>query len=168
MLPYLHLKRNYLKPMVVFSLLTIAVVIALYYNWSNTLFDTRTFTNNPALKDSIHVIRLNKEAFNVRLTNPKNTISIADSALHLAMQINYIRGAAEAYRVRGLGFAYLENHALATKNYIDALQYFKQLGDHKNVARTYSNIGILYKYNDPDKALQHFKNRFTNSKENKG
>ncbi|MGB4398072.1 MAG: tetratricopeptide repeat protein [Daejeonella sp.] len=157
MLPYLHLQRNYLKLLILFLLLTAAVIVALYYNSSNTLLNSHTLTNNRALKDSIHVIRLNKEAFDYRLTNPKNTVSIADSALHLAMQINYVRGVAEAYRVRGLGFAYLENHALATKNYNDALQYFKQLGDHKNVARTYSNIGILYKYNDPDKALQHFK-----------
>ena len=106
--------------------------------------------------DSVLVIALNRKAFNARLTNPKTTVEIADSALKIAKQINYLPGVAEAYRVTGVGFSYLENNSLSTKNYIDALQYFTKLKDHKKIARTYSNIGSLYKYTDPDKAMLYF------------
>jgi sensor histidine kinase YesM len=72
------------------------------------------------------------------------------------MRINYLPGMAEAYRVSGVGFSYLENNSQSTKNYIEALQYFSKLKDHNKVARTYNNIGSLYKYSDPDKAMQYF------------
>ena len=101
-------------------------------------------------------MKLNRKAFNSRLTDPKKTIEIADSSLKLAAKIKYLPGMAEAYRVSGVGFAHLENNSLSTKNYIEALRCFKQLKDNKNVARTYSNIGGLYKYSDPDKALEYF------------
>ena len=112
--------------------------------------------NGVSLGDSVLVIALNRKAFNARLTNPKTTVEIADSALKIAKQINYLPGVAEAYRVTGVGFSYLENNSLSTKNYINALQYFTNLKDHKKIARTYSNIGSLYKYTDPDKAMLYF------------
>ncbi len=112
--------------------------------------------NDTQLRDSTIVIELNKKAFNSRLTNPKTTIEVADKALKLAKKINYLPGIAEAYRVSGVGFSHLENNAMATKNYIDALAYYRQIKDRKNIARTYSNIGNLHKYNDPDKALKYF------------
>ncbi len=46
------------------------------------------------------------------------------------------------------------------KNYIEALRCFKQLNDDKKIARTYNNIGTLYKHNDPDKALRYFNTAF--------
>lgn len=107
--------------------------------------------------DSLKVINLNKSAFNARLTNPKYTIETAGRALKLAGRIDYLPGIAEAYRVSGVGFSYLENNSLATKNYIEALRYYNKLKDEKNIARTYSNIGNLYKYIDPDKALDYFR-----------
>ncbi len=117
-------------------------------------------TNDFDLGDSILVIGLNKKAFSARLTNPKNTVELADTALKIAKRINYLPGMAEAYRITGVGFAYLENNSLSIKNYIDALRCFKQLKDSKKVARTYNNIGTLYKFNDPDKALKYFKKAF--------
>ncbi len=108
------------------------------------------------LRDSIVVIKLNKKAFDSRLTDPENTIEIAGNALKLAKRINYLPGIAEAHRVSGVGYSHLENNSLATKNYITALRCYKQLSDKKNIARTYCNIGNLYKYNDPDKALNYF------------
>lgn len=108
------------------------------------------------LSDTVKVIHLNKTAFKSRLTDPKYTIELAEQALKLAEKLDYLPGLAEAYRVSGVGFSYLENNPLATKNYIQALQYYKILKDEKNVARTYSNIGNLYKYIDPEKALNYF------------
>ncbi len=106
--------------------------------------------------DSLIVIELNRKAFNRRLTDPKNTIEVAGNALKLAKKIRYLPGIAEAYRVSGVGFSHLENNTLSIKNYLEALRSFKQLKDDKNVARTYSNIGSLFKYNDPNRALNYY------------
>ncbi len=104
------------------------------------------------------MIRLNNEAFNVRLTNPEKTVEIADSALTIAHRINYIPGVAEAHRVVGIGYGYSMNTKLSIKNYIEALKYFRQLRDTTKVAKTYNNIGLLYtKVYDQVKALLYFK-----------
>ncbi|WP_079701882.1 tetratricopeptide repeat-containing sensor histidine kinase [Daejeonella lutea] len=97
-------------------------------------------------------------AFKIRLADPKKTILIATKALKLAKKINYIPGVAEANRVAGVGFSYLENTPMATKHYIEALRFYKQLGDKRNVARIYNNVGNLYKYSNYDKALKHYNN----------
>ncbi|MEJ7692602.1 tetratricopeptide repeat protein [Daejeonella sp.] len=116
-------------------------------------------TNIPGVnyqKDTLMVTRLNKKAFDSRLTDPQTAIQVAGNALQFAKRINHLPGIAEAYRVTGLGFSYLENNSMATKNYIEALRCYQQLNDDKNIAKTYNNIGSLYKYNDPDKALNYF------------
>ena len=59
------------------------------------------------------MIRLNNEAFNIRLTNPEKTVEIADSALKIAHRINYISGVAEAHRVVGIGYSYSLNTKLS-------------------------------------------------------
>lgn len=152
------MKRKYYKYLVYYLLFFATGLLSIYFFWSNVQLIARSSAQqnktNPG--DSALVISLTRKAFNARLTNPRTTIDIADSALQIAQRINYLPGIAEAYRVTGLGFSYLENNSLSTKNYIDALQCFTKLKDHKKIARTYSNIGNLYKYTDPEKAMQYF------------
>ena len=152
------MKRKYYKYLLYCLLFFAAGILSFYIFSSNVqLFaHSSAHLNGVNQGDSVLVIALNRKAFNARLTNPKTTVEIADSALKLAKQINYLPGVAEAYRVTGVGFSYLENNSLSTKNYIDALQYFTKLKDLKKIARTYSNIGSLYKYTDPDKAMLYF------------
>ncbi|MBC7757277.1 MAG: tetratricopeptide repeat protein, partial [Phormidesmis sp. FL-bin-119] len=152
------MKRKYYKYLVYYLLFFAAGVLSFYIFSSNVKLYSYSYAhlNEVDPGDSVLVIALNRKAFNARLTNPKTTVEIADSALKIAKQIDYLPGVAEAYRVTGVGFSYLENNSLSTKNYIDALQYFTKLKDHKKIARTYSNIGSLYKYTDPDKAMLYF------------
>jgi tetratricopeptide (TPR) repeat protein len=155
-------KKEYYRYLL-FSALLFGIVVSATYIMTNipaksfVFWDFRSSSPTAGTADSLLVIELNKEAFKSRLTDPKKTLHLADSALQLAKTIRYLPGMAEAYRVSGLGFAYLENNAFSVKNYLEALRCFKQLHDRKNMARTYNNIGALYKYNDPKKALSYFR-----------
>lgn len=108
------------------------------------------------LPDSGSINKLNKDAFNIRLTDPKKTIILADSALRLAIKLNYTFGIAEANRTKGVGFYYLNDTENAVKNYIEALKHFKAINDKKNEARVYNNIGNLYKEVNYAKALLYY------------
>lgn len=150
------MKKKYYRYLIYFTLLCGIWVIAAYIQLNIHSF-TRP-SNKPGgihQRESIQVNLLNRTAFSARLTDPKVTVQLADSALRIAKRIDFLTGIAEAYRVIGVGFAHLENNSLSIKNYIDALKWFNRLNDHKNVARTYINIGNLYKNNDPDKALKY-------------
>lgn len=124
----------------------------------------KKFPENSGLGDTIKINQLNKKAFDLRLSDPQRTLVLAESALNKAKKINYIPGIAEAHRVKGIGYYYMNNNDLAVKNYIEALKYFKQENDIKNEARIYNNFGNLYKIIDADKALQYFKKSLALSK----
>lgn len=106
--------------------------------------------------DSLLVITLHKKAYLCRLEDPERTLKLGDSALRIAERINYKYGIAEAYRIKGIGFSYLNNISLSVSNYLNALHYYRELNDRRNEARIYSNIGTLYKSGDPEKAIEFF------------
>ena len=122
--------------------LTIPKKRSLISSHFTNLFTKQEQIQNP--KDSLNVIRLNKAAYDIRLTNPEATLKLTDSSLTLAKKINYIRGIGEAHRVKGIGYSYLSNTNNAIKNYIEALKHFKMLRDIRNEAKNYNNIGNLY------------------------
>lgn len=154
-------KKKYSRYLIYFLLFFAPVIGTAYFT---NIFPFRSELFTPHLKnssdydigDSLVVIKLNKKAFDSRFTDPKSTLEIADRALKLARQIRFLPGIAEAYRVFGVGFSQLENNSLAVKNYMEALRRYKELKDDKNIARTYSNFGSLYKYSSPDKALKYY------------
>lgn len=128
-------------------------------NYQSTLQKYFSFSSDiqSGLKDTVIINRLNKAAFNIRLTDPRKTVNLADSALFLAKKLNYYFGIAEANRIKGVGFYYLSDTEQAVKNYIEALKYFKTINDKKNEARVYNNFGNLYKEINYNKALLYYK-----------
>ncbi|MFI5158894.1 MAG: tetratricopeptide repeat protein [Sphingobacteriales bacterium] len=106
--------------------------------------------------DSNRVIKLNKLGFDMRLTDPDQTVADAGKALVIARRINYTNGIAESYRVMGIGYYYLDQYIKAINNYLMALNYFKQLNDLEGQGRIYNNIGNLYRYSDYDTSLEYF------------
>lgn len=152
------------KPIIVFAI-TISILVAfvfLYNSKRRTYHDSvrDSFTStgrNKGLEDTSKVDLLNEKAFALRLKEPEKTILTADSALKIAERINYPTGIGEAFRVKGVGYAYLSNIELAVKNYIEALNYFIKTGDLTKQARVYNNIGNLYKRSDNKKSIEYFK-----------
>ncbi|BAU55161.1 tetratricopeptide repeat protein [Mucilaginibacter gotjawali] len=107
-------------------------------------------------RDTNEVIKLNKQGFAGRLTNPEQTVNNAEKAMALAKSLDYKRGIGESYRVRGIGNYYLNQSQKAIDDYLTAIDYFKQANDLHSQAKVYNNIGILYRDNDYDDALNFF------------
>lgn len=149
-------KHHYLRLIGLILLLSLVGISILALNNFHTNYQTqKEKSGNPG--DTIRVINLNKIAYNKRLSNPQITIEKADSALNLAKSINYIPGIAEAHRVIGVGYSYLENPTLSVESYMESLKHFKKLGDIRNEARIYNNIGNLYRFRDYNTALSYYK-----------
>jgi len=106
--------------------------------------------------DTTAVIKLNKQGFASRLTNPEQSIAYAEKALAIAKSIDYKPGIGESYRVIGIGNYYLNQSQKSIDAYLTALDYFKQLNDLRSQAKVLNNIGNLYRDNDYDGALDFF------------
>lgn len=162
------MKKNLYVYIVCFVLLLFVVIAltlkteALIPSQFTNLFSKQEQIQNAG--DSLNVIRLNKAAYDIRLTDTEATLKLADSALNQAEKINYVPGIAEAHRVKGIGYSYLNNTTLSVKNYIEALKHFKKLSDTRNEAKIYNNIGNLYQTNDYDKALSYYRKALSISK----
>ena len=106
--------------------------------------------------DTSEVIRLNKQALTIRLTDAAQTLKDASRALFIAQKINYKAGIGESYRMMGIGNYYLNNSTRAIDDYLTALKYFSTDNDLKGEGRVYNNIGTLYRYSDSNLALDYF------------
>lgn len=135
------------------KLYCVAVFLMLF---SVAAFADDTTAIDGAKQDSTTVIQLNKQAYDARLTNAEETISLAGKALDLAMKLGYTRGMAEAYRVQGIGQYYLNLPEDAIKSYLQASGAFEKCGDKLGEAKVYNNIGNLYRDNDYDESLKYF------------
>jgi tetratricopeptide (TPR) repeat protein len=108
-------------------------------------------------KDSLKVESLNKTGYDLRLNDPEKTLSYGYRALQLAEKTRYDNGIGEAYRIIGIGYYYLGKNDKALANYLIALSTFKRNNNLSGQAKTYNNIGNLYKEVHYDKGLEYFK-----------
>jgi len=129
----------------------IALILVLFGYNSYAISD-----NDGINQDTTEVKNLNKQAYEVRLTNPDQAIVLGSKALDLAKKLNYTYGIAEAYRVTGIGQYYLNEPEDAINSYISALSNFALINDKKGTAKVYNNIGNLYRDNDYDRSLEYF------------
>jgi tetratricopeptide (TPR) repeat protein len=113
-------------------------------------------TDSNLQQDTGQVIRLNKQGYENRMTNPEQTVGEASKALILAQKLGYAKGIGEAYRVLGLGYYYSNQPEKAIDNYLNALAAFTKLNDLKSQGNVYNNIGNLYLDNDYDQSLYYF------------
>lgn len=107
-------------------------------------------------KDSIAIDRLNASAYNIRLTNPEQTLKYGLKASKMAEGINYSNGYAEAQRIVGIGNYYLWENEKALKSYLISLSVFTKNNHKPGLAKVYNNIGNLYREYDFDKGLMYF------------
>jgi len=108
-------------------------------------------------RDTAEVIKLNKQAYNNRYTNPEQTVIDAGKALELAEKIDFKQGMGEANRILGIGNFYLNQASKSIDFYLKALDLFKEIKDLKSQAKVLNNIGNLYLDNNKDKALEYLK-----------
>lgn len=107
-------------------------------------------------KDSLSVDRLNQIAYNIRLTDPEQTLKHAKKALDIANKINYSEGSGEAQRIMGIGYFYIYKNEQALSHYLRSLTSFKKTNYKPGLAKVYNNIGNLYREIDFEKGLMYF------------
>src|SRR3984885_4486533 len=106
-------------------------------------------------QDTAEIIKLNKQGFTSRLTNPQQTVSCATRAMALAKSAGYKDGMGEAYRVLGVGYYYLNRTKDAIDSYLAALDCFTEANDLRGEGNVYNNIGNLYRDNDYELSLEY-------------
>lgn len=117
---------------------------------------SKSFNNKKTVADTPLVDKLNNQAFKDRLINPEQTLRTANTALNLAVKLNYTNGIAESYRVIGVAKYYFNQIDEAIENYLTALKYFKEAGNIEGEAKVYNNIGNLYRDVDYEKSIENF------------
>lgn len=108
-----------------------------------------------AEQDTNQVIKLNKQAYDNRLTSPEQTVIDAGKALAIAEKLQYIKGIGESYRIKGIGNYYLNRASVAIHDYLNALTYFTKIKDLRSQAKVYNNIGNLYLDNNYSNSLEY-------------
>jgi tetratricopeptide (TPR) repeat protein len=109
-----------------------------------------------AQADTNTVIKINKQGFDMRMTNPEQTVAYGQRALELAQKLDYKEGIGESYRVIGVGNYYLNESKKSIDAYLNAIDNFKEVNDLRGEGQVYNNIGNLYRLNDYDFALEYF------------
>lgn len=121
------------------------------------LFYSASFSQPQKLKgDSLRVDELNRLGYAIRLTDPEQTISYAEKAEALATRQNYKDGIAEANRIKGIGYYYLNKSEIAISFYLKSLSIFTEINNEPGRAKVYNNIGNLYRDIDFDKGLYYY------------
>ena len=107
--------------------------------------------------DTTEVKSLNLQGFEMRWTDPKQSIADATKALAMAKVDHYQSGVEESYRIMGIGYYYLNQPVKALAEYSVALKFAIHNKDLKGQAKIYNNLGNLYSNEHDDKALSFFK-----------
>ena len=97
-----------------------------------------------------------KHAFYNRMTDPQQTVIQGKRVLARAEQINYAEGMAEANRVIGIGYYYMNKADTAIDFYLVALSIYKEAKNQIGQAKVLNNIGNLYLTGDYDQALNYY------------
>lgn len=114
----------------------------------------RTETDN-IKQDTTEILDLIAKGFDMRLTDASQTVKYADKALTLATKNNFPKGAADAYRIKGLGEYYLGNSEKAIESYLLALDKYQSIDNVIGEVRIYINISSLYLNVDADKCIEY-------------
>lgn len=119
-------------------------------------FCAKGFQQQTIKYDEQTAIALNKKAYDIRLTDPKQTISIGKQAHKIAHKLNLIKEMAEANRVIGIGFYYITEKDSALNRYLIAITQFQQMNDELGEAKVLNNIGNLWTEIDYDVTLGYY------------
>ena len=100
---------------------------------------------------------LNKQAWEVHITQPKQALELSSEARRLAEEYNYKKGLSYAIRNMGVSNRYLSNLETALSLSIQAMDMFVEIEDKSGEAQAYVSIGAIYYYmGDYDKGLDYF------------
>ncbi|MEM1134718.1 MAG: tetratricopeptide repeat protein [Bacteroidota bacterium] len=107
--------------------------------------------------DSFKVDLLNNIGFHYWVYQPDSSEVYGTEALHIASDINYVKGAAYANRIIGVAHWARGNFEGGLKHLFESLQHYRLLADSIGAANATMNIGLIYSdQNDIEKALNNY------------
>ncbi|MEO7483963.1 MAG: tetratricopeptide repeat protein, partial [Ferruginibacter sp.] len=100
---------------------------------------------------------LNKKAWEVHITQPKQGLELSSKAKDLSEEYFYKKGLAYAIRNMGVSNRYLSNLETALSFSIQALDMFVEIEDKSGEAQAYVSLGAIYYYmGDYERSLDYF------------
>lgn len=114
--------------------------------------------NNEKLPDSVRIDGINKLAWDGFLfTDPDSAFYYAQLQYDFARTKGFTREMAVARNTQGTAFYMSGNYARAIDYYYQSLTIKEKLKDHKGIAATLNNIGMIYDdQGDHEKAIEHY------------
>lgn len=99
----------------------------------------------PNTRDTARVNLLNEIAYQIYHHDPQEAIRTSTAAIELAKRINFTKGLAVSYDLKGRSYFQLNDLNKTLENYIAAVDYFEALEDTLKMAEEYNEIGVIYK-----------------------
>ncbi len=110
-----------------------------------------------AVETISRIDELNKQAWEVHITQPKLALELSSEAKQLAEDNSYQKGLAYAIRNMGVSHRYLSNLETALTLSFQAKDMFSEIGEKSGEAQSYVSIGALYYYmGDIERSLDFF------------
>ena len=109
---------------------------------------------------------LNKQAWEVHITQPKLAFELSSEAKKLSEENSYSKGLAYAIRNIGVSHRYLSDLEKALSFSLQALDLFVEMGEKAGEAQAYVSIGAIYYYmGDHERCLDFFLKGLRSSEE---
>ncbi|RKD13778.1 hypothetical protein BCY91_09455 [Pelobium manganitolerans] len=113
--------------------------------------------NSPDTLNAKTAKSYHQKAYGLRLTDPQLSLSFARRAESIALKIGDSNELAEAYRISGIAFTYLNERDSAINKYLKSLSLFQKNEDELGEARVSNNIANIWVDIDYEKSLVYFK-----------
>lgn len=119
---------------------------------------------NTDLPDSVRISSINTLAWEGYLfTKPDSAYYFAQLHYNLAKRRGLKKEMAVARNTQGTSFYMMGNYAQAINYFYQSLRIKEDIKDHKGIAATLNNIGMIYdEQGDYDKAIEHYTNAIDN------
>ena len=99
----------------------------------------------PNIRDTTKVNVLNEIAYLLYRDDTQEAIRTSSEAIELAKEINYSKGLAISYDLRGRSYFQLNDLQKTLENYITSAEYYRIIPDTLKMAEEYNEIGVIYK-----------------------
>lgn len=135
------------------TLITVFLPVAVYSQklHQESIDSLLNLINSYPHNDTIKVNMLNETARKVYYTDINQTFALSVRALELAEELGYKKGIAEAYRLKGIYYYYLQKYLNAFENLNRSLDLYDECtGCVTEKAQTLANLGDVLVYFKPD------------------
>ena len=108
--------------------------------------------------DTTKVNILNTISQNLSYSNSDTAYYYSSKAIELSKNINFLKGLALAYKIRGIICFYQGDIDKSMENFNSSLETYQEMGNKNGEAKIYNNMGVIYKARAKyEEAIEHYK-----------